>query len=258
MRIRLHVQRQRLARRQNVANRCAPRIRQKDHAAVMRTHVWRSRPQRVAPAHQLSPPVLAARPVIGRELPTPTRQVPAPVVPSSTWTGFQPDPHVDYGRFLTPEGGILFIYKDHDVRLRHTLWRLFAWTVSSGTEGWYLFHYSPVESVWLNLACLLAIGVVNWLIVRKPVELYRRVEIRPDCMILESAEIFWLRYMENGWPAFQRDEKDNQLLCGIYGTRFVEYLTVRRFDKLDRMAEVFVAHLQDAMTQLWAAPQEYQ
>jgi hypothetical protein len=43
-------------------------------------------------------------------------------------------------------------------------------------------------------------------------------------------------------------------LCGIYGTRFVEYLTVRRFDELDRMADVFSAHVQDAMMQLWSRP----
>jgi len=144
------------------------------------------------------------------------------------------------------------------VRLRHTLWRLFAWTAAFSGEGWYLLHYSPVENLWLNLACMLAIGVVNWLIVRKPVEIYRRVEIRPDCMIIEGADVFWLRFMENAWPAFQRDEEGNQLLCGNYGTRFVEYLTVRRFDELDRMAEVFAAHLQEAMMQLWAQPQEFQ
>ena len=54
-------------------------------------------------------------------------------------------------------------------------------------------------------------------------------------------------------PAFQPDKKGNQLLCGIYGTRFVEYLTVRRFDEFDRMPEVVAAHLQDAMRQLWSA-----
>ena len=32
------------------------------------------------------------------------------------------------------------------------------------------------------------------------------------------------------------------------------FLGVRRFDDLDRMAEVFSAHLQDAMTQLWTRP----
>ena len=43
-------------------------------------------------------------------------------------------------------------------------------------------------------------------------------------------------------------------LGGIYGTRFVEYLTVRRFDKADRAPEVFAAHLQEAIQQLWARP----
>jgi hypothetical protein len=104
--------------------------------------------------------------------------------------------------------------------------------------------------VWLNIACLLAAGIVNWLIVRKPVELYRRVEIRPDGMIIEGAEIFWLRHMETGWPAFQ-----GGVLCGIYGNRFVEYLTLQIFDdEFDRTADVFKAHLKEAMMQLWARP----
>jgi hypothetical protein len=47
-----------------------------------------------------------------------------------------------------------------------------------------------VHNIWINLACLLAVGVLNWLIVAKPVEVYRWVEIRPDCMIIEGADIF--------------------------------------------------------------------
>lgn len=39
----------------------------------------------------------------------------------------------------------------------------------------------------------------------------------------------------------------------LYGTRFVEYLTVRRVDELDRMAEVIATDMQDAMRQLWTA-----
>jgi hypothetical protein len=171
--------------------------------------------------------------------------------------GFQTDPYVDYGRCLTAEGGILIVFKDIDVRLRHTLWRIFAWTAATGGEAWFLYHHSPVQSFWLNLACLVAIGVINALIVMKPVELYRSLEIRPDCMIIETADIFWLSQME-GWPALQPDDEGNQKLCGIYGTRFVEYLTIRRFDELDRMPEVFSAHLQDAMTQLWGRSDQFQ
>ena len=57
--------------------------------------------------------------------------------------------------------------------------------------------------------------------------------------------------MEGGWPAFQPDAEGNLLCCGIYGNRFVEYFTVRRFDELDRTPEVFAVHWQEAARQLW-------
>ena len=57
--------------------------------------------------------------------------------------------------------------------------------------------------------------------------------------------------METDWPAFQ-----GNVLCGIYGTRFVEYLTLHRFDdEFDRTGDVFKAHLQEAMMQLWTRPE---
>jgi hypothetical protein len=109
-----------------------------------------------------------------------------------------------------------------------------------------------------QIACLLVIAIVDVFIVAKPVEIYRTLEIRPDCMIVEGADVFWLRYMEDGWPALQQDDRKNLLLCGIYGSRFVEYLAIRRFDQLDRMPEVFAAHLQDAMKQPWGRTFQFQ
>jgi hypothetical protein len=82
--------------------------------------------------------------------------------------------------------------------------RLFAWTVTTSAEGWFLFHQAPIHNWWVKLACLLVLALINWLIVRKPVEIYRKVEIRPDCLIIEGADIFWLRFMECGWPTFRR------------------------------------------------------
>jgi hypothetical protein len=235
-----------------------PPLTRKLLTGVRRVHVRQAPPQRTVPV--LRPPDRPSAPIrqiVRSEVAVPAPRDPPSTVPSSAWLTFQPDPYLDYGRFLTPEGGILFVYKDIDTRLRHTLWRLCAWTACCYGEAWYVFHYSPVDNDWLNLLCLLAVAIVNWLIVRKPVEIYRRVEVRPDCMIVEDADIFWLRHMEKDWPAFQPDDEGNHILCGIYGTRFVEYLTVRRFDDLDRMAEVFIAHLQEAMAQLWAPPQEF-
>ena len=167
---------------------------------------------------------------------------------------FLPDPYVDYGRFLTAEGGILLVYKDLDLRPRHTLWAIFAWTAATGFEGWYLLHHSPVQSAWVNVALFVALAIVNAIIVSKPIEVYRTIEIRPEGMILEGGEFFSRYHMEGGWPFFAKDAEGSQVLCGIYGTRFVEYLTVRRFDEHDRMPEVIAAHLQDAMQQLWTRP----
>ena len=76
--------------------------------------------------------------------------VPAPVPET---TADAASPYVDYGRWLTAEGGILILYKDLDTRFRHTLWHLFAWTVSTGWEGWYVLHHSPVHTP-VDQSCL--------------------------------------------------------------------------------------------------------
>jgi hypothetical protein len=186
-------------------------------------------PQRTVPALRRLPRSAApARQIVRSQLPVIRREISVPRSPVPNWGGFQTDPYVDYGRFLTPQGGILLIYKDLDLRLRHWVWAVFAWSASTGGEGWHLFHHSPVHDIGINLVLLIVIGLVNAFIVAKPVELYRSVEIRPDCMIIEGADVFWLRYMENGWPTLQPDGKGNMRLCGIYGTRVSDDPPVRR------------------------------
>ena len=218
----------------------------------MRPPVQIIRPQRRAhTARRVARPVGKSRSLARSDIAVPDRHRLATALPSLFWAGFQPYPYVDYGRFLTPEGGILFVYKDVDERLLHELKRAVIWALFSLPEGWFLLSHSPLRSMLLNIMLFLAIAVVNLLIVSKPVEVYRSVEIRPDCMIIERAEIFWLRYMEAGWPAFREGSGS---LCGIYGSRFVEYLTVRAFDEFDKAPEVFAAHLQEAMQQLWTIP----
>ena len=171
--------------------------------------------------------------------------------PTSAGLDFAPDPYVDYGRFLTPEGGVLFTYKDLDLRVRYTLWRICAWALSTASEAWFLFTHSPLQTDWINGLALLAIGLLNWIIVAKPMEVYRTVEVRPDCMIIEGADVFWARQMEGAWPSFKPDAEGNQVCNGIYGSRFVEYFTVRRFDEFDRMPEVFDLHWREVTQQLW-------
>ena len=212
------------------------------------------RPQRNLTPVQRARPVLAPRRVARTDIAIPADIGLEGLRPSSAWTGFQPNPYLDQSRVLTPEGGILITYKDFDLRFRHTLWMILAWSTGTGLEGWYLIRGAPLQNPWIIAACLLAAAIVNLLIVSKPVEIYRSIEIRPDCMIVDGTDVFWLCCMEAGRLEFQPDQQGNQVLCGIYGTRFVEYLTVRRFDELDRTPEVFAAHLCEAMTQLWDRP----
>lgn len=168
-----------------------------------------------------------------------------------TATNFAPGPYVDYSRVLTPEGGVLITYKTTDTRFRYTLRRLFLWSCATGGEAWYLYQHSPVASPWINIALLIAVAIINWKIVKRPVEIYSHVEIRPDGMILDGRDIFWLRNMENGWPSFHRDDNGDQQLSGTYGTRRIDYLTAHSFDPLDQTPQVLAAHIQDAMRQLW-------
>lgn len=219
----------------------------------MRSPIVLQRPQRqLGGVQRLPRPEARARPVV-REAGDPDL-VAATRGFSSLWRGTQFGPYLDYRRSLTAEGGILIVLKDLDVRLRRALWRAAVWSASTGAEGWFVFTQSPAHSTLINVICFIAVALINWLIVAKKVEIYRHIEVRPDCLILEGKEVFWLHFMDGGWPTFQPDDEGNQILCGIYGTRFVEFLTVRRFDELDRAPEVFAAQLQDAMKQLWDRP----
>jgi hypothetical protein len=127
--------------------------------------------------------------------------------------------------------------------------------MAAGVEGQFLYWRSPIHNFWINLVCLLAVGIINWLIVAKPVEIYQKIEVRPDCLILEGTDVFWTRHMGDT-PTFREDADGNHVLGGIYGTRFVEYLTARRFDENDRTPEIFAIHLQEAMTKLWSVYRE--
>ncbi|HLH97044.1 MAG TPA: hypothetical protein VKW08_18190 [Xanthobacteraceae bacterium] len=195
---------------------------------------------------------LPKAPTIARTVRTIPRPIHTPVVlelPAQPLATHE-DAYLDYSRTLTAEGGVLLVYKDLDLRLRHTIWRLGAWSASTGA-AWAIIAHSQIHSRWIAGLALLSAAVINWLIVRKPVEVLRSIEIRPDCMILEGCDVFWLRKMEGGWPEFAPDEDGNEVLAGIYGTRWIEFLTVRRFYDNDRMIEVLEAHLKEAMTRLW-------
>jgi len=157
-----------------------------------------------------------------------------------------------YVRMLTPEGGILICYKDQHRSLLLTTLRIAAWIVAAWIEGRLIFFESSLSAVQCIFACALLM-LVNGLIVRRRIIVSHSVEIRPDTMIIDGKHVFYADEIGENWPALQMkdDDPDRMVICGICGTRFIEYMTANRLDKNDRTPEILAADLQAAMEQLW-------
>jgi hypothetical protein len=164
----------------------------------------------------------------------------------------RPDPFNGYVRMLTPEGGILILYQDQDRSPFLLILRIFTWIMATGTGGWLLFIVNPLSL--LNVFVVFPLLMLfNWLIVRRKFIVAHSVEIRPEGMIVDGEDIFYLRDIGGNWPELQMkdDDPDRMVICGICGTRFIEYMTANRLDENDRTPEVLAADLEAAMEQLW-------
>lgn len=169
-------------------------------------------------------------------------------------TAVEANAYAGYKRVLTEEGGVQITYRNVDTRWRHTIRRILVWTACTFWGGWLLLYHEPLLNTGLNFLCLIALSVVTWLIVRRPVAIIGTVEIRPDCMVLDGTDVFWRERMEGGPPTFQpeEDDQDTLVMGGIYGTRFVELIEAHRFDEHDRTPELLATHVQGAMDQIWS------
>jgi len=166
--------------------------------------------------------------------------------------GRRRDPFNGYLRMLTPQGGILILYKDQYRSLPLTILRVAAWMVMTWIGGWLIFCESSLSV----LQCLLAFALLMFasaLIARGRIEVSHSVEIRPDAMIVDSEDVFYAEDIGDNWPQLQMkdDDPDHMVICGICGTRFIEYMTANRLDKNDRTPELLAADLQAAIEQLW-------
>jgi hypothetical protein len=163
------------------------------------------------------------------------------------------NPYVEFSGLLTLGGGIRLTYRDLDTRFFLKLCHFLYWAASTGAVAWWLFTQADFAPVTQWVALAVAAVAFGYLFFRAK-EIARTIEIRADCMILDGADVFWLDRMELGWPDFERDADANLVLQGVYGTRFIEYFTVRRFDEFDHSPEVLEARVLGAMQQLWSGP----
>jgi hypothetical protein len=157
-----------------------------------------------------------------------------------------------YVRMLTPQGGILILYRDQDRDLFLVTLRVFAWVSATGMSGWWMFHVSTLPTA-KCLTSFIFLMILNWFIVRRKIEVKHSVEIRADTMIVDGEDIFYAEDIGDNWPELQMkdDDPDRMVICGICGTRFIEYMTVNRLDRNDCTPEVLAADLEAAMEQLW-------
>ena len=182
-----------------------------------------------------------------------------------------PNPYVDYARRYTPEDGIAFTYKTID----ESSWRTVTRTLGLAFLVTMVFAYQvdaspypvlppgcrplgpcpvavPLGPLTVNLLLLAAFGLACAWILFTEVQVYREVEIRPDSMILDGAEVFWAEKFELEWPKFTAGEGDMRVLAGVYGTRYTEFFKLKAFDENDRVPQVFAKQLAEAMQQQWA------
>jgi hypothetical protein len=189
-------------------------------------------------------------PRIRRIAPRLTRVAPRTPGPS---LGYQINPYIDYSRTLTREGGIKIVFKDHDASFWQMIWHLVVW-LGPTAIGWLVISHSSITGDVRRDICLALLGGTVGYFVGWPAGVFRSIEIRPDCMILDDRQVFWATHMQAGWPQLRPNPDGSLILAGIYGTRHIEYMSIRRGDPLDAAPEVLAIHLQDAMQRLWSQP----
>lgn len=159
-----------------------------------------------------------------------------------------------YARRFTAEGGIALSYKDVERTLPVILAKLSLWVGSCILTYLAGFAWSPIPGFWWNALVYVVLAVLYALFFCRDKQVRRTIEVRPDCMIIEGMETFWKENMPLGWPGFMPNEAGHFVLAGVYGTRWIEYLTIRRFDDNDRAPEVFASQLAAAMKYQWELP----
>jgi hypothetical protein len=165
-------------------------------------------------------------------------------------------PYGAFARRYTDDGGVELSFDEGpDTFAMHCLKAAVTGSLVMAELGLAVAAFPALEQAEL----LLLIGgfvltTVQWLVLFGGKDTSHTIEIRPDCMILDRRDVFWLENMELGWPMLRPEPNDEWTLVGTYGTRNVEFLTIRKIDENDRTPQVFASYLRHAMDQVWSRP----
>lgn len=197
------------------------------------------------------PPRMEFDPQLADEVARLGRLDPPPIEGEDPTALARRSPFDGYSRSLTSDGGILITYKDLNRGLVCKGLKISACLAVTVPLLGPIFDMPLLSSTQLISAA--ALGLVDWIVLMWKVKKRHSVEVRPDCMIIDRKDIFWAEDIGDNWPELAPDQEDPTKIniSGICGTRFIKYMTANRIDDNDRMPEVLMAHLQEAMEQLW-------
>jgi hypothetical protein len=168
----------------------------------------------------------------------------------------EPDSFNGYTRRLTDRGGYLIQYRDC-IRSRLLGGIRFIVAVTC-TIGGVWFLADSTLPILPRIVLFVVELVIVMLFARFPITQRHSAEVHPDGLIIDGKYFFPADEIGDNWPSLQMldDDPDRLVLCGICGTRFIEYSTVNRVDENDRTPERLMQDLELAMEQLWGRREE--
>lgn len=199
-------------------------------------------------------PILNFTPLLAADI---VRDVPAlpPIEALVLPDRHSPNPYGDYERHFMPDGSVRLLVPEGRISWM-TLFTDIANSLAGATIGWFIVSVLA-EAMTGGSAdvgpMFLIFGIITYVFVCTPPAMHS-VEIKPDCMVLDDQDVFWASQFELSFPNLGPDVNDEWKLTGIYGTRFIEFLSIRKHDDNDRTPELAAMHLQRAMQQLWGQP----
>jgi hypothetical protein len=156
-------------------------------------------------------------------------------------------PYADYVRILTPEGGILIMYRDLRRGWPINCLRLAAWLILMGAAYWIIQQLELTEDQrWYALATAAAL---NLFLVTRKIKRRHSVEIRHDRMILDGKDVFWRDDFGGELPQLYskgEDDHNRMVIAGICGSRLIQLMTANRLSKHDMTPEVLARDLENA------------
>lgn len=161
-----------------------------------------------------------------------------------------PNPFEDYQREITGSG-VRITYRSRVAHILLDVLRFMTWVLGTLSAAYMLLFASGFS--WPTCFLLfVGIAVLGWWGLFLPLPVTHSIEVRQDGLVVDG-RLFFLEGFGDNWPSLlmQNDDPNRMVLAGLYGSRYVVFAGVHRFDANSRVPELLAQDLDLAMDQLW-------